>query len=140
MIATVLEADVAAVPAVGQDRAEGVVPAAHLVGHIVGAVVDALPVVGPAGIEVIVADALAVEMQVEQTQGRGIDDRPAHGFVCLEGVPQEHSGGSSSLPGLTWPSLSLPIHWAFQSSWSSNPMLHRAEALQSDGLPFLSQT
>ena len=55
-------ADLAGVPAVAELGAEGVVAAADQVGDVVGLVLDALVVVGPARGEQLVADLLAVEL------------------------------------------------------------------------------
>ena len=73
MVALFAEADVAAVPAIGQDRAQGVVPRMNPVRSHQGPVVDPSGVVGPAGVEIIVADALAVEVEVIKPQRGGVD-------------------------------------------------------------------
>ena len=85
MVALLAEADVAAVPAIRQDRAQGVVPRMNPVGHIIGAVVDPSGVVGPAGVEIIVADALAVEVKVMNSQRGGVDRGPPYGLPHRKG-------------------------------------------------------
>src|SRR5208337_4521003 len=85
MVALLAEADVAAVPAIRQYRAQGVVPRMNPVGHIIGAVVDPSGVVGPAGVEIIVADALAVEVKVMNSQRGGVDRGPAYGLPHRKG-------------------------------------------------------
>ena len=84
MIALLAEADVAAVPAVGQDRAQGVVAGADLIGDVEGSLVDSLGVVGPAGVEIIVADAPAVQVDVEDAQRGGVQGGALDGLVDLE--------------------------------------------------------
>ena len=152
VVAHLAEADVAAVPAVGQDRPQGVVAWVHAAGHVIGAVIDAPGVVGPAGVEVVVADALAVEVQVEDPQRGGVERGAADGFVDLERGPQVGRRGQDQLLGLAFASaagavadkasrgLSKPIHSAFQSEGFSSPIDQEAGVLQSEGLPSLSQT
>ena len=153
MVALLAEADVAAVPAVGQDRSQGVGARLHAAGHVVGAVIDALGVVGPAGVEVIVADALAIEVQVEDPQRGGIQRGAADGLLYLEAWSAGSSagGGPAWWPWLSRPrrgqrptwhrgARSKPIHWPFQSEGCSRPIDQRAGVLQAEGLPSLSQT
>ena len=78
-------ADLAAPPAVGQLGAERVGAGAHLVGDVVGLVLDAGVVVGPAGCEVLVADLLAVEVQLVDAAGRRVDAGAGEG-LALGGV------------------------------------------------------
>ena len=76
--AVVVEAegrDLALPPAVAELGAEGVRAAADLVGDVVRPVLDALAVLGPAGREELVADLRAVELQLVDPLGRGVDPR-----------------------------------------------------------------
>src|ERR1051325_7780570 len=106
MIADVAVADVAAEPAVGEDRAESVFATADETRHIVGAVIDALVVISPAGSEVIIADALAVEVQVGEAKSGGVERGTGDGFVRAErraqicGGRKEEVGEFEFAPGL----------------------------------------
>ena len=60
-VAVAIEADVAAEPAVSEDRPQGIIPVAQLLRDVVGAVIDTLAIVRPAGGEVIIADAPAIQ-------------------------------------------------------------------------------
>ena len=89
VVADVHPADVAAVPAVGQDAAEGVGALLDAVGDVEGVVVDPLVVVGPAGGEVGVAHLPAVEVQLVVAQRGGVDGRPLDRLVQDELLAEE---------------------------------------------------
>ena len=74
-------ADAAGVPAVAEDRANGVLALAEVVGDVVGRDLDAPAVVGPARREAVASHAPAVEVQLEHAARRhicpGPDDAPS---------------------------------------------------------------
>ena len=55
------DAQMAAKPAIAENRAQRVFAVPHMGGNIVGTIVDPFAVIGPAGDEKIVADFLSVE-------------------------------------------------------------------------------
>ena len=65
--------EVAAGPSVGQPGSQGIFPALQLTGHIIGRVLDAFPVVGPSGGEVVLPDALAVDPGFEPAPGGDVE-------------------------------------------------------------------
>lgn len=83
-----VEADTAAVPAVAEPGADGVGALGEMVGHVVGAVAQALAVHRPARGQCVVADAAAVDLCLIQAMCRDVQagacDR------CVEGeVPAD---------------------------------------------------
>jgi len=133
MVAQLAVADVAAVPAIGQDRAQSVIPSMKPVGHIIGAVIDPPGVVSPAGVEIFVADALAVEVEVINSQRGGVDRGLLHELSHLEGKSKVRGRGKNQLGGFRYCTpggrigcgrfagpvvpdpLSLPVRWLEQS-------------------------
>jgi hypothetical protein len=73
VIVALTPADVAAIPAVAEEGAGGVGARAEEDRDIVGLVLHALLVLGPAGGEDIVADAVAVEMKLIEAEGGGVE-------------------------------------------------------------------
>ena len=90
-------AEVAGVPAVGEQRADGVVARVQERGHVVGLVADTEVIVGPLGSEDVIADALAVEARlVEPQRGdvqRGRADRRVDGERPAQVAGRAHHGG-----------------------------------------------
>lgn len=89
-----LEADEAAPPAVGEGRAEHVLPVADEVGDVVSLVLDTVVVVGPAGSELGVADPFAVEPHLVQAARADVQPRPRDS-TSREGAPQAGAGRES---------------------------------------------
>ena len=139
VVALLAEADVAAVPAVGQDRPEGVVARADAVGHVVGPVIDPLGVVGPAGVEVVVADAPAVEVQVVDPQRGGVERGAADGLLDLERGAQVGGGGRNSPGRRPRPPGSTAASRAARRSRSTRPSSPRARASPSTRMPACSR-
>ena len=81
-------ADETAVPAVGEDSAEDVEALFDLAGDIVGIVVDANFVVGPARREVGVADFAAVEIRIVVAERRGVQRRPFDRLIDDEALAE----------------------------------------------------
>ena len=71
-------ADIASEPAVAQNRADSIGTFFEQVGDVIGCVVDALFIVRPAGHEDVVANALAVEAELINPLGGGVNDRSLH--------------------------------------------------------------
>ena len=71
-------ADITSEPAVAKNRADGIGPFFEQVGDIIGCVVDALFVVRPAGHEDVITDTLAVEAELINPLGSGVNDRSLH--------------------------------------------------------------
>ena len=100
------EAEVAAIPAVGEEGFEGVVAGAELRGDIVGEVFEAVAVVGPAGGEVVVADARAVDVRFEEAAGGDVEagfergGRETEGFAEMDGGAGGGSGGERAVDPL----------------------------------------
>ena len=69
---------------VAQQHAQRIGPSADHAGHVVGLVKAALAVVGPAGLEQIVADLAAIEPELRLPQPATIKHRPSHRFLGLE--------------------------------------------------------
>ena len=68
---------------------EGVIAAADEFGDIVGAVIDALVVVSPAGRKEVIADAVAVEAHVHEAQRGGVERGAGDGLVDAELTAEE---------------------------------------------------
>ena len=75
------ETDIPGIPAVGHDSPGCILARPQQVGHIVGVVVDALAVVGPAGREVIAARLPPVQAQFVDSLGAGIGHGTPHGLA-----------------------------------------------------------
>ena len=73
-----VHADEAGVPAGAEDRSEHVLAVAQQRGDVVRRVLDPRAVVGPAGREDGVADARAVELQLQHAAGGRVEGRAAH--------------------------------------------------------------
>ena len=73
-------ADVACIPAVGDGRAEAVLAGAprEVLRHVVCAGAHALPVIGPARLKPLVADACAIERPIHDAQRRAMQHGPLH--------------------------------------------------------------
>ena len=98
MIPLLAEADVAAVPAVGDDRAQRVLAGPDLAGHVEAAVIDPLVIVGPAGVELVVADASAVQVDVEDPSAVAYK-RGAAARACRRG---NRCGDTKAAAGPGW--------------------------------------
>jgi hypothetical protein len=69
VIPDTIPADVTAVPAVGQNGSPCIFSGLEQGCDIVGAVVNAFSIVGPAGIKALVGDAPAVDVDIKPSQG-----------------------------------------------------------------------
>ena len=69
---------------VAQQHAQGVGPAADHAGHVIGLIEAALAIVGPAGLEQIVADLAAIEPELRLPQPASVKHGPRHRFLGLE--------------------------------------------------------
>src|ERR1035437_1084063 len=87
-LAVAAEADVAAEPPVRQDRAEGVAAAADQLGDIPRPVIDPLVVVGPARGEIVIADAVTVQVHIHEAERSGVERGAGEGFVAAELLPK----------------------------------------------------
>jgi hypothetical protein len=79
-------ADLSGEPTVAHDDAESVVAHREHRGHVVGLVLEPLSVVGPAGREVVDADALSVQRKLIEAERRRVDARALHGLRDVEGL------------------------------------------------------
>ena len=80
------EAQIAGVPAVAENRADGVLAGLEELRHVVGLIVDPLAEIGPARRQFILADAPAVEVQLVAAQGRDVDLGMLDRLRDLEGL------------------------------------------------------
>src|ERR1035438_7882862 len=87
-LAVAAEADVAAEPPIRQDCAEGVAAAANQLGDIPCSVIDPLIVIGPARGEIVIADAVTVQVHIHEAERTGIKRRASEEFVAAELLPK----------------------------------------------------
>jgi len=97
VVTDVVPAYVSAVPAIRQHGAHCVEALLKLFGDIERVVVDANPVVRPAGREIGVADLPAVEIEPVVTEGRGVHRRAFDGLFENEAFAQELGGRQEQL-------------------------------------------
>src|SRR5690606_16887838 len=83
---------IASVPTVSQDRPQGVFPEAKHPGHVVGLVLKAPLITGPARRHLPVADPPPVEMHPVDAEARHVKAGRAHLAVHLEAPAQERTG------------------------------------------------
>src|SRR5690606_10313206 len=93
VVAHALEAEPAAIPAVGEERAEGVFTGAKMCGDVVGEIFEAVAVIGPAGGEVVGANALAVEVRFKDAARGDVEAGFARGGGEAENFA-EFDGGA----------------------------------------------
>ncbi len=72
MIANLAPADVTTIPTVRENCPQGIPPRPEHASHVVGAVVNAFGVIGPARREPVFAHALAVKMEIRQPERGGV--------------------------------------------------------------------
>src|SRR5690606_38507518 len=84
--------DVTAVPAVAEQCAEAVVARPQVAGNVIGLVLHAPGIAGPAGAEDIVADALAVDLGLVEPQGGDVEARAGDRLVEAKDSAQEWHG------------------------------------------------
>src|ERR1035441_2966744 len=87
-LAVAAEADIAAEPPIRQDCAEGVAAAADQLGDIPRPVTDPLVVVGPARGEIIIADAVTVQVHIHEAERTGVKRGAGEEFVASELLPK----------------------------------------------------
>src|ERR1019366_1424518 len=87
-LAVATEADVAAEPPIRQDCAEGVAAAANQLSDIPCAVIDPLAVVSPARGEIVIADAVAVQVHIHEAERTGVERGAGEGFLAAELLPK----------------------------------------------------
>ena len=78
----------ARIPAVTQNRAEGITALPNLRGDVIRLVVNALAELGPTGCKHVVADPLAIEVQLINTQRSDINHGPLDGLTDAEVLPE----------------------------------------------------
>ncbi len=88
-VAVVLPREEAPVPAVSQRRPGGILPRRQKGGHVVGLVLQALAVARPARRHQVLADTLAVQLQLVDPVARDIGPRRTHGALHVEGASDE---------------------------------------------------
>ena len=86
-----LKAEVAAEPAIPQQRAQGIFSWLQEVGHVIGLILNAFFVAGPARGQQPIPHALAVEVQFIKAQAGGIDACRCHFTVQRKGGAQQRS-------------------------------------------------
>src|SRR6185437_15456973 len=92
-------AEVSAVPAIAEGCADDVFALGEQRSDVIGAVVDALVVIGPAGDEMIVAEAFAVEMGIADAKSRDIHGGGSYGLIDVEARAQKFRGRKNGCLG-----------------------------------------
>ncbi len=75
------KANIPAIPTVAQDDAQGILTPAQQASNVIAVVLHAFVVVSPARVENILADALAVQVELVKTESTGIETSAFNGFV-----------------------------------------------------------
>src|SRR6266849_2649352 len=88
-IALAEEAELSAIPAIAQHRADRVVACSHERSDAICLVVQPAAVRCPAGCKERVADALVVEIDLVEAEARDVEARGAHAIGDAEGAPQQ---------------------------------------------------
>src|ERR1019366_4965015 len=98
VLATV-EAEVATIPTVAEDDADGVPAGDKIAGDVVGLVLQTRVIAGPAWREQVVADAVAVEMQLVQTPARDVNPRRENPSLHIEAATEHRRGRAGRVVG-----------------------------------------
>src|SRR6266496_1389284 len=83
------KADVAAIPAIAEDYANGILATAQQIGEVVSLILQALVIAGPTRRENLIANTLPVQMHLVQTVARHISPRFLYHAFGLEGAAQQ---------------------------------------------------
>jgi hypothetical protein len=82
-------AHIAAIPAIAKHGTQNVVSLAHQIRHIVGLVLQAVFVAGPARGEYSIAHALPIQPQFIEAQAGGVDAGGYNAIFCLKAAAQQ---------------------------------------------------
>src|SRR5207244_6949733 len=91
-IALAEEPELSAIPAVAQHRADRIVARSQERGDVIRLVLQPAAVRGPAGREELVADALAVQIDLVEAEAGDVETRGAHAAGNRNGAPEQRRG------------------------------------------------
>src|SRR2546428_3230532 len=98
-IALAEEPELSAIPPIAQHCADRIVARSHERGDVIRLVLQPPAVRGPAGREQLVADALAVEIDLVEAEAGDVETRGTHAIGDAKGAPQQRRGRWKAIRG-----------------------------------------